>query len=153
MYRSLWATAVAGVLLVGGATAGFADEASVEMLAVRAKGPGPAIGTVHFADAPDGVLLQFDLVDLPPGPNRVFLQAAGDCTAPQGEMLSKPLGVVEVGITESGAEPLKQKLLVPGMTLAGMSQKSLIVYRGSQASDLAPEQPSQPRLVACGVIR
>lgn len=153
MYRSICTATLAGMLFLGGTLAAGAAESTFEMQAIREKGPGPVIGTVHAAETPDGLSLRLDLTDLPPGPNRLFLHEAGDCSVPRGEPMTNALAVVNVGITEDGAQPLKQTVLVPAMTLADMSHKSLVVHRGSETADLAPEQTGQRRLVACGVAR
>lgn len=153
MYQSFRVTTAAAVLWLGGAAAAMAADSTIEMQAIRDKGPGPAIGTVHAMDTADGLVLQLDLADLPPGPNRLYLHDAGDCSLPRGELLSSPpLAVVNVEITEDGAEPLKKTLLVPDASLAAMSHKALVIYRGGQTADLGPEQTGLRRLVACGVV-
>jgi len=153
MYKSILATTVTGVLWFAGAMTASAGEMTIEMQAIREKGPGPVIGTVHFMDKADGVSLQFDLSDLPPGPNRVLLHDSGDCKLQRDELLSNPLALVDVGIDEDGAESLKKTVVFPGMTLAEMSHKALIVLRGSQTADLDPQQTGTSRLAACGVIK
>ncbi len=154
LYKPLCTAALAGALCLGGALTASAAESVIEMQAIRDKGPGPVIGTVHAADAGDGLVLEFDLSDLPPGPNRLYLHDAGDCALPRGELLSSaPLAVVNVDINEDGAEPLKKTVVVPGTTLAEMSQKALVIYRGGQSADLGPEQTGLKRLVACGIVR
>ncbi|GAB4358250.1 MAG: hypothetical protein Kow00114_10350 [Kiloniellaceae bacterium] len=147
------AGALAAALSAGAVLPALAGEASAEMHRVRDSGPGPSIGKVLLADTPDGVSLKLDLTELPPGPNRLFLQASADCSAPQGAALESPLAVVNVGITEGGADPLKTTLMVPGMTLEDMANRALIVYRGSRSTDSDPAATGQPRLVACGVIQ
>ena len=151
--KPLCAASLAMLLAVAGALPALAAETTIEMQRIRESGPGPVIGKVQLADAPQGVALQIDLTELPPGPNRLFLHEGGDCSLPRGELLANPLAVVNVDITEGGAEPLKTTLVVPGTTLAEMTNKALVVYRGSQIADLSPLPTSQPRLVACGVIR
>jgi hypothetical protein len=153
----LRAVSLAAVLLVGGASAAFAAETTVEMhrLLNTASGSaaGPVIGKVVLTETPDGVTLQLNLSELPPGPNRLFLHATGDCGAQKGERLIKPLATVNVDNNEGGAGPLRTRRLVPGKTLADMNGPALGCYRGSQLADSGPEVTSQPRLVACGVIQ
>jgi hypothetical protein len=114
---------------------------------------GPVIGKVVLTEITEGVTLQLNLAELPPGPNRLFLHQTGDCSAQKGELLTNPLATVNIETTEGGAEPLRTVLLVPGKTLAEMNGQALVFYRGSQLADSGPELTSQPRLVACGVIR
>lgn len=153
----LRAATLAAVLLASSATAVLAAEATVEMqrirLAAQGGGPGPVIGKVVLADSAAGVTLQLSLSELPAGPNRLFLHEPGDCNVQKGELLTDPLATVNIETTEGGSEPLRKTLLVPGATLAGMTGKALVFYRGSQLADSGPEFTSQPRLVACGVIR
>jgi len=153
----LRAATLAAVLLACTATAALAAEATVEMQRIRntaqGGGPGPVIGKIVLAETAEGVTLQISLAELPPGPNRLFLHEPGDCNAQKGELLTDPLATVNIDTTEGGAEPLRKTLLAPGATLAGMTGKALVFYRGSQLADAGPEIPSQPRLVACGVIR
>lgn len=153
MYKSLLATSVGCALLLGSTLSAAAGESTFEMHAIRAKGPGPVIGTVHVTDSSEGAVLQLDLNELPPGPNRLFLHDAGDCGLPRDQLLSNLVTMVNVDISEDGAEPLKKTVVVPGMDVAGMSGKALVIHRGSQAADAAPEQAGAPRLVACGVIK
>lgn len=150
--KCLTAATVAAVTLAGGSWPVLAAETTIEMQRIRESGPGPVIGKVQLADAADGVTLHLDLTELPPGPNRLFLHDAGDCSTPRGELLSNPLAVVNVEATENGAEPLKTVLTIPGKTLADMTGKALVVYRGSQLADAGPQFTAQPRLVACGVV-
>jgi Cu/Zn superoxide dismutase len=162
MYTSFRAATVAAVFWLGAAAAATAAETSIQMQAIRDKGPGPAIGpvigpvigTVHAVETAEGLVLQLDLADLPPGPNRLFLYDAGDCSVPRGELLSSaPLAVVNVDITEDGAEPLKQAVMVSGASLAELSHQALVIHRGGQTADLGPEQTGLRRLVACGVAQ
>jgi Cu-Zn family superoxide dismutase len=154
MYTSFRAATVAAVFWLGAAATATAADSSIQMQAIRDKGPGPVIGTVHAVETAEGLVLELDLADLPPGPNRLFLHDAGDCSVPRGELLSNaPLAVVNVDITEDGAEPLKQTLMVPGASLAQLSDKALVIYRGGQTADLGPEQTGLRRLVACGVAQ
>ena len=153
----LRAASLAVILLAGCASAAFAGETSVEMQRLRntASGSavGPVIGKVVLTEVAEGVTLQFDIAELAPGPNRLFLHPIGDCGAQKGELLTNPLATVNVDINEGGAEPLRTVLLVPDKTLANMTGQALVFYRGSQLADSGPEFTSQPRLVACGVIR
>ena len=156
--RGLHRSAIlAAVLLAGGAATAFAGETTIEMQRIRntgqGAGPGPVIGKVVLTETTEGVTLQLSLTELPPGPNRLFLHEPGDCAAQKGELLTNPLATVNVDTSEGGAEPLRTVLLVPGRTLAEMTGKALVFYRGSQLADSGPEFTSQPRLVACGVIR
>lgn len=153
----LRAASLAAVLLAGCASAAFAGETSVEMqrLLNTASGsaPGPVIGKVVLSEVTEGVTLQLSVAELPPGPNRLFLHPIGDCSAQKGELLTAPLATVNIETTEGGAEPLSTVLLVPGKTLAELTGQALVFYRGSQLADSGPQFTSQPRLVACGVIR
>lgn len=153
MYKSFCTAAAAALLYLGGAATVVAAESTFEMQAIRDKGPGPVIGTVNATDTAEGLALEINLTDLPPGPNRIFVHDSGDCALPRGELLSAPLVLVNVDITEDGAEPLKKTVVLPGVTLAAMSQKALVIHRGSETTDLAPEQTALPRLVACGVVK
>jgi Cu-Zn family superoxide dismutase len=154
MHTCLRAATVAAVFWLGTAAAATAAESTIQMQAVRDKGAGPVIGSVHAVDAAEGLVLHLDLTELPPGPNRLFLHDAGDCTVPRGELLSSaPLAVINVDINEDGAEPLKQTVVVPGTSLADLVGKALIVYRGGQTADLGPEQTGLRRLVACGIAQ
>jgi hypothetical protein len=149
----LKAGCLAGLLLLGAAVPALAGESTVEMKRIHEGSAGPAIGQIQLADKPEGLSMTINLNELPPGPNRIFLYDAGDCSVPRGEQLSDPLATVNVGITESGAEALRTTLDLHGKSLETMAGKTLVVYRGSQAADAGPQFTSQPRLVACGEIR
>jgi len=153
----LRAAGLAAVLLAGCVSSAFAAETTVEMQRLRntasGSAAGPVIGKAVLTETPEGVTLQLNLAELPPGPNRLFLHETGDCSAQKGELLTNPLATLNVDINEGGAEPLRKVLLVPGKSLADMTGQALVFYRGSQLADSGPEFTSQPRLVACGVIR
>lgn len=154
---ALRAAAFAAMFLAGSASAVLAAETTVEMQRLRStatgSAAGPVIGKVVLNEIAEGVTLQLSVTELPPGPNRLYLHPTGDCSAQKGELLTQPLVTVNINTTEGGAEPLRTVLLVPGKTLADMTGQALVFYRGSQLADSGPEFTSQPRLVACGVIR
>ena len=151
--KSLRSTSLAVLLAAGGALPALAAETTIEMQRVRDAGAGPVIGKVLLADTAQGVSLKIDLSELPPGPNRLFLHPAGDCSLPKGELLENPLATVNVSTDEGGAIPLRTTLVVPGMAMAEMTGKALVVYRGSQLADRGPVFTGQPRMVACGVVK
>ena len=157
MFKSLYAPLAAGVLFSSLAIPAFAAESTVDMVALRAKGPGPAIGTIAIADSSEGAVLQFKLTDIPPGPNRVYLHDAGSCALPRSELMATPLEVVpltvvNVSTNDDGALPLRAKVLVPNVTLAELSGKALVIHRGGQTASAAKEQVGAPLVVACGVV-
>jgi len=153
MYKSVWATTVAGVLLIGSMATAVAGETTIEMKSLGEKGIGPVIGTIQAVDEADGLVLNINLKDLPPGKNRLFIHDAGDCSLPRAELRTNAMAVVDVGITEEGAQPLKTTLRLPGAKLDDMTNKALLIRRGSDAADATPDQTAQPRLVACGVVK
>ena len=153
MNRTFRAATVAAVLLAGSAVSAVAAESTLEMKALREKGIGPVIGTIQVVEEADGLVLNIDLNELPPGKNRLFMHDAGDCNLPRSDLRTNALAVVDVDITESGAEPLKTTLHLPGAKLDDMANKALLIRRGSDAADAAPDQTAQPRMVACGVVK
>jgi Cu-Zn family superoxide dismutase len=52
---------------------------------------GKPAGTVDFATVNRGVLITFDLHDLPPGPHAVHLHASGNCDAKTGFTAAGPI--------------------------------------------------------------
>jgi len=153
MFKSLLAPAVAGLLACGVTLTALAAESTVEMTALRAKGPGPVIGTIMITETSDGTVLQFNLTEIPPGPNRLYLHEEGDCALIRAEALTTSLATINVSTNDDGALPLRTTVLVRDLTLADLSGKALVVHRGAQIASLTPEQVGAPRLVACGVIQ
>jgi len=52
---------------------------------------GKAIGTVRFSTVNRGVLVEFDLIGLPPGPHGIHLHVAGNCDAKTGFTSAGPV--------------------------------------------------------------
>jgi Cu-Zn family superoxide dismutase len=44
---------------------------------------GKAVGTAHFTETPNGVLINFKLMGLPPGDHALHVHATGKCEPPQ----------------------------------------------------------------------
>jgi superoxide dismutase, Cu-Zn family len=52
---------------------------------------GKPVGTVDFAAVNRGVLITFDLHDLPPGPHAIHLHTSGNCDAKSGFTAAGPI--------------------------------------------------------------
>jgi superoxide dismutase, Cu-Zn family len=70
---------------------------------------GKALGTADFRAVNRGVLIEFDLHDLPPGPHALHLHTSGNCDAKTGFTSAEPiltliLGKQHVYLAEGGPE-------------------------------------------------
>ena len=52
---------------------------------------GKPVGTVDFATVTRGILVTFDLHDLPPGPHAIHLHTSGNCDAKTGFTAAEPI--------------------------------------------------------------
>lgn len=158
------------VALAVAAGAARAEELSVEMHAVSAKGVGKALGTVRLVEDDAGLALVVALDGIPPGPHRLHVHANPDCGP--GDDGGEPragfaagarynpgtrgigvdageLPTLYVGIDEDGARPLRQTVFAHGLSLADLRGRSLILYANA---DNYRDQGGGNRRIACAVI-
>lgn len=153
MRNWLLASGLATVLSLAAGSALQAAEANVEMQAIGQNGPGATVGKAHMIDDPKGLLIHLDLKDLPPGPNRLYSYDADDCKLSQDDLIGSQLALLNVNISEDGAEPLKATVTLPGMTLDDVMGQALIVDRGGILAAKQPGGSSGSMSVACGMVR
>lgn len=152
MKKTLLAAAAASALLAGLAAGAFANETSVAMRAMGAKGAHEVIGQARISETADGLSIALDLNELPPGPNQLFLYETATCTFGDSKLPSQLIQALSVDHDEDGSLPLKTSFHVAGMTLEQMTGKALVIERGDQLASQALPLTGQPRHAACGIV-
>lgn len=168
-----------GALLTVSAAA-LADEITIDMHAISAKGVGAKIGTVTAYDTANGLVLRAELEELTPGPHGFHVhqnsscepaQVDGTMTAgaaagghydpdstdkhmgPAGTGHRGDLPVIFVEVTEDGAEPFKRVLVAPRLKTDDIKGRALIIHEGG---DNYRDEPKAlgggGARVACGVV-
>src|SRR5215469_6486748 len=99
-------------LLLAGLTAIVPAEAKPRAIAHLKALDGKPVGNVVFSAVDRGVLIEFDLKDLPPGPHGLHLHVAGNCDPKTGFTSAGP-------ILSVGAVTRKHGFLAEGGPLAG----------------------------------
>ena len=153
MQNWLIASGLATVLSLAVGAASQAAETNIEMQAIGKSGPGAAVGTAQLVDDPKGLLVHLDLNDLPPGPNRLYAYDSATCKLSYDDLISSQLALLNVDITEDGAEPLKATVTLPGMTLEDVLGQALIIDRGDVLSAKQSGGSAGSTKVACGMVR
>jgi Cu-Zn family superoxide dismutase len=172
------------VLVITGAAAvtalavpAAAEEATATINAVSAAGIGQEIGTIQLADSAEGLVIQTDLSDLPPGPRGFHLHSQGSCDpAPndQGQMTAAlgagghydpdntgrhagPGGDGHKGdlpVLEVAADGTAQVTLsAPRLTVAEARGRALMIHAGGDNYGDEPEPlGGGGARIACGVV-
>jgi Cu-Zn family superoxide dismutase len=173
--RVLVITAAAAVM--GLAVPAAAEEATAEIYAVSAEGIGDEIGTIQLADSADGLVIETDLGDLPPGPHGFHLHTHGSCepahndqgqmtaalgagghydpdntgrhAGPEGDGHKGDLPVLEV----AGDGTAKVTLKAPRLTVADARGRALMIHAGGDNySDEPKPLGGGGARIACGVV-
>ena len=103
---------ILGLLLVLAAALAPAVQAKPRAVAHLKALDGKAVGTVNFSAVDRGVLIEFDLNGLPPGPHAIHLHVSGNCDPKSGFTSAGP-------ILSVGAVTRKHGFLAEGGPLAG----------------------------------
>jgi superoxide dismutase, Cu-Zn family len=159
-------------------TSALADEITVTMHAVDAKGVGPEIGTIKAEDGPDGLLLTPMLSGLTPGPHGFHLHEHADCgpALKDGQMTAAgtagghfdpqkagkhagPMGAGHLGdlpLIEIGADgkvASKLPLAAPRLEVADLHGHAFVIHaKGDNYSDQPEPLGGGGGRVACGVV-
>ena len=153
MRNLIHGTALAAVMTLAGAAPALAGGMTFDMFTIEKKGMGAKIGQIGLEEAPDGVSMNLDLSDLPPGKDRMFLYEAEKCPVGMDDKTASLLAELNVETDEDGAEPLKTTIKVSGMSMDDMMGKVVMIERGSLGESQQPEQTGAPRRVACGIVK
>ena len=130
-----------------------AEDITVDMQRLSAKGPSGSLGKVVLAQGDGAVTFTMAIKDLPPGPNRMFLYEAGDCMIGSDDLKISELASLNVNITEDGSEPLKRVVTINGVSLDDLKGNALVIDRGGILAEKQPKQPDEMAQVACGVVK
>ena len=154
----------------------LAEEATVTMHEISAKGAGQAIGTVFLDDTADGLRLRTELKGLKPGPHGFHVHENGDCGPgmKDGEMAAglaagghfSPHGSKQHegphGDGHLGDLPLlmadangnaDKTLTAPRLKVAAIKGRALMIHAGGDNYSDKPEPlGGGGARVACGVI-
>jgi Cu-Zn family superoxide dismutase len=177
MDSNRWLMALGTVAVMALAAPAAAEEATAEMHAVSASGIGDQIGTIQLTDGDQGLVVETDLSDLPPGPHGFHLHSEGSCepapndegqitaaqaaaghydpddtdrhAGPEGDGHQGDLPVLEVAADGTAEATLTASRL----TVADARGRALMIHAGG---DNYSDQP-QPlggggARIACGVI-
>jgi Cu-Zn family superoxide dismutase len=173
--RLLVITAAAAVMTLTGPAA--AAEATAQIYGVSAEGVGDEIGTIQLADSGDGLVIETDLGDLPPGPHGFHLHTHGSCepahndqgqmtaalgagghydpdntgrhAGPEGDGHKGDLPVLEV----AGDGTAKVTLKAPRLTVADARGRALMIHAGGDNySDEPKPLGGGGARIACGVV-
>jgi superoxide dismutase, Cu-Zn family len=168
------AGAAAVVALAGPAAA---EEATALVHAVSADGIGDEIGTVQLTDSADGLAIQTDLSDLPPGAHGFHLHTSGSCepapndqgqmtaalaagghydpdntgrhAGPEGDGHKGDLPVLEVAADGTAQVTLK----APRLTVADARGRALMIHAGGDNySDQPKPLGGGGARIACGLV-
>ncbi len=153
MRNRLLATGLATVLSLVAGTALQAAEANIEMQAIGKNGLGAMVGKVRAVDDPKGLVMHLDLDNLPPGPNRFYAIDSATCKLSQDDLIDSQLALLNVDISEDGAEPLKTTVTLPGLTVDDILGQALIIDRGGLLAAKQPGGSTGSMSVACGLVR
>jgi Cu-Zn family superoxide dismutase len=174
--RLLVTTAATAVLAL--AVPAAAEEATAEIYAVSAEGVGDEIGTIQLADGAEGLVIQTDLSDLPPGAHGLHLHSEGSCEPAQNDqgqmaaaMAAKghydpdstkkhagPEGAGHKGdlpVLEVAADGTAQlTLTAPRLKVADAQGRALMVHAGGDNySDEPKPLGGGGARIACGVVQ
>lgn len=177
MGSNRWLVTMGAVAVMALTVPAGAEEATADMRAVSADGVGDQIGTIQLTDGDEGLVIETDLSDLPPGPHGFHLHGEGSCEpAPneEGQMTAAhaagghydpddtgrhagPEGDGHMGdlpVLEVAADGTAQlTLTAPRLTVADARGRALMIHAGGDNYSDQPEPlgGGGPR-IACGVI-
>jgi superoxide dismutase, Cu-Zn family len=174
--RLLVITSAAGAMAF--AVPAAAQEATAEMHAVSAEGIGQQIGTIQLADSDNGLVIQTDLSNLPPGPHGFHLHSKASCepaqndqgqmtaaqaaaghydpentgkhAGPEGDGHKGDLPVLEVAADGTA----KVTLTAPHLKVADAQGRALMIHAGGDNySDQPKPLGGGGARIACGVVK
>jgi superoxide dismutase, Cu-Zn family len=173
--RLLVITAAAAVMALAAPAA--AQEAKSTIHAVSAEGIGDEIGTIQLADSADGLVIETDLSNLPPGAHGFHLHTHGSCEPAhddQGQMAAAmgaaghydpdntgkhagPEGDGHKGdlpVLEVAADGTAQvTLTAPRLAVADARGRALMIHAGGDNySDEPKPLGGGGARIACGVV-
>jgi Cu-Zn family superoxide dismutase len=177
MDSNRWLMALGTVAVMALAAPAAAEEATAEMHAVSASGIGDQIGTIQLTDGDQGLVVETDLSDLPPGPHGFHLHSEGSCEpapnddgqmtaaqaaaghydpddtgrheGPEGEGHQGDLPVLEVA-ADGTAEVT---LTAARLTVADARGRALMIHAGGDNySDQPKPLGGGGARIACGVV-
>jgi len=176
MYRGALATAVVGGSLLTLASAAKADEVTVEMREINARGVWDVVGSVNAKDAGDGLALVLELKELPGGPHGFHLHENGNC-GPSGGAAGMAAGghydpngtgrhmgpsarghlgdlpVIFIQTDEDGGLPYRGALFAPHLKVSDMRGRSLVIHKdGDNFADEPKPNGGGGERLACGVV-
>ena len=180
MNRGVLAIAlVSGPLCVFGMPAA-ADEVSVEMRSINEHGVWDKVGTVKATDSVNGVVLNVELKELPPGPHGFHLHENGNCgpgTGPNGLAACMAAGghydppntgrhmgpsarghlgdlpVIFIQTDEDGGLPYASVLVAPHLAVSDMRGRALIIHKdGDNYADEPKPLGGGGERIACGLV-
>ena len=168
---------ITGAAVMALAVPAAAEEATAEIYAVSAEGIGEEIGTIRLTDSADGLVIQTDLGDLPPGPHGFHLHTHGSCepaqndqgqmtaalgaaghydpdntgrhAGPEGDGHKGDLPVLEVAADGTAEVTLK----APRLTVADARGRALMIHAGGDNySDEPKPLGGGGARIACGLV-
>lgn len=174
---------VVGMALVplGFASPAMADEVTVDMHLIDAKGVGKSIGTVTATDTDNGLVLKLDLAaELSPGPHGFHVHENPSCEpamkdgepvaglaagghydpegtgkhmGPSGTGHLGDLPVIYVEVDEDGARPVRRPVVAPRLKVSDIRGRALIIHaQGDNYRDEPKPLGGGGARVACGVV-
>ncbi|MEK9967580.1 MAG: superoxide dismutase [Cu-Zn] SodC [Ferrovibrio sp.] len=178
MQRILLTTALVSFAVT--ASAAFAAEKTIDIMAISASGVGAKIGTIMARDAKQGLVLTPALTGLnPPGPHGFHVHEKPDCSAGPGANNAPAAGMAAGGhfdpaksgkhrgphsadghkgdlppLVVNGDGTATLPVIAPHLKVKDLSGKALMIHAGGDnySDDPAPLGGGGPR-IACGVIR
>ena len=173
--------AAAALAFTTGIAAAQADEVTVDMHLIDAKGVGAKFGTVHARDTDNGLVLKLDLAaELRPGPHGFHVHQNGDCgtaqkdgdvvaglaagghydpentgthMGPSGTGHLGDLPVIQVEVDEDGARPVKRPMVAPRLSVEDIRGRALVIHAdGDNYRDEPKPLGGGGARAACGVV-
>lgn len=176
MKRDALAIAVVGGSLLLLAPPGKADEVTVEMHEINARGVWDVIGTVKATDTADGLALTIALKDLPGGAHGFHLHENGSCGPGEGAAgmaagghydpngTGRHMGpsarghlgdlpVIFIQTDEDGGMPYRGALFAPHLKVSDMRGRTLVIHTdGDNFADEPKPNGGGGERLACGLV-
>lgn len=180
MNRGVLAMAVVSGPLLALALPAAADEVRVEIQSIDERGVRDSVGSVTAADSNNGVVLNVDLHDLPPGAHGFHLHENGSCAPGAGadgvaagmaagghydpEKSGRHMGpaarghlgdlpVIFIQTDEDGGVPYKTVLVAPYLKVSDMRGRALVIHKdGDNYADEPKPLGGGGARMACGVV-